>query len=64
MPALTNWVVLPRRLAQHPDAGTARFYSLQRDVAAAVDFATAAYRLESLTVRQQQAWRVGQHAWS
>ena len=29
VPALTNWVIVPKRLAESEDAATARFYSLQ-----------------------------------
>ena len=29
MPALTDWVVVPKRLAESNDADTKRFYSLQ-----------------------------------
>ena len=30
--ALTDWVILPQRLAEHPDHDTQQFYSLQCEV--------------------------------
>ena len=36
VPALTNWVVLPKRLVEHAEPETAAFYSLQADVEAQV----------------------------
>jgi hypothetical protein len=43
VPALTNWVILPQRLAEHPEPETARFYSLQCGVQCQRDFAAGGY---------------------
>lgn len=60
---LTNWVILPQRLAEHPDPETARFYSLQCEVQCQIDFAAGGYKHRELSPKLQNQLRVGEHAY-
>ena len=63
MPALTNWVILPQRLAEHPDHDTQQFYSLQCEVQCQIDFAASGYDHKALSPEDQNRLRVGEYAY-
>lgn len=61
---LTNWVILPQRLAEHPDPETARFYALQCGVQCQIDYAAGGYKHpQELSPEVQNQLRVGEHAY-
>lgn len=60
VPALTDWVVLPRRLAEHADPDVRRFYSLQASVTLAREFAVKGYDPMAMTVEQRAKLRFGE----
>jgi ectoine hydroxylase-related dioxygenase (phytanoyl-CoA dioxygenase family) len=63
VPALTNWVILPQRLAEHPDHDTQQFYSLQCEVQCQIDFAASGYDHKALSPEDQNRLRVGEYAY-
>ena len=62
VPALTNWVILPKRLAEHPEREARRFYSLQREVDCQKRFEAIGYDRQSLTREEQDSLRTGEYA--
>ena len=60
VPALTDWVVLPKRLAEHSDPAVRDFFSLQAAVPLCAEFAAKGYDARAMTAEQRQTLRVGE----